>query len=145
MARRCPGARPLGRAALAEWRFNITKRGTASIVRQPGGIVHGVVWRVTPAHVRTLDLYEGVPAGNYVHQPVEVSTPDGDPLRALTYVATRHLSGRARVVYMTTAVLPGARNFELPATISPISKPGFPATRSAKSAGSMSERKVYRR
>ena len=114
MKRRCPGARSFGRAELKGWRFNITKRGTASIVPDPDGIVHGGLWKVTPAHVHTLDLYEGVPAGNYVQRTVEVTTPEGLSRRALTYVCVWRLSGPARVIYMETAVLPGAQAFDLP-------------------------------
>ena len=111
MQRRCPGARALGAGRLAGWRFNITKRGTASIVPDPRSEVHGVIWRVTPEHLHTLDLYEGVPAGNYVRRPVEVATSAGSRHRVLTYVATRHLSGPARVVYMETAGASGRARF----------------------------------
>jgi len=115
MARRCPGARPVGRAALADWRFNITKRGSATISRDEGATVHGVLWRVTPAHVHTLDLYEGVAAGHYVRRAVAVTPEVGvETRRVLTYVHTCHGSGTARVMYMTTAILPGARAFGLP-------------------------------
>ncbi|MBI1385674.1 MAG: gamma-glutamylcyclotransferase [Rhizobiales bacterium] len=114
MARRCPGSKAVGRAVLHGWRFNITKRGSASIVPAPEGAVHGVLWRVSPAHVHTLDLYEGVAVRNYVRRTVQIATPDGHYRTALTYVGTHRLTGRPRVAYMTTAVLPGARAFDLP-------------------------------
>ena len=114
MALRCPGARALGAASLPGWRFHVTKRGSASIVRQEAGIVHGVLWRCQPHHIQRLDTYEGVAWGNYWRRRLDVETANGDTARAFSYVNTKHQPGRARVTYMMTAVLPGARAFDLP-------------------------------
>jgi len=114
MAERCAGARALGRAVLENWRFLITKRGSASIAPAPGRRVHGVLWRCSPEHFHTLDQYEGVRFANYLRRPVTVSDADGRALRAITYVGTRRQAGVARVDYMVTAVLPGALAFGLP-------------------------------
>ncbi len=48
MALRCPASRPLGRAWLDDWRFRINKRGTATIVREPGAL--------GPVDIRVSDL-----------------------------------------------------------------------------------------
>ena len=114
MAERCPGARALGVAQLENWRFVITKRGSASIAPAWGRIVHGVLWRCAPAHVHVLDAYEGVHWGNYRTCRVTVRDEAGRPYRAFTYVANRAPGGRARVDYMLTVVLPAAEAFGLP-------------------------------
>ncbi len=114
MAERCPGARPVGAARLRGWRFHITKRGSASIIRRESGTVHGVLWRCEPAHIHMLDRYEGVAWGNYRRRRLHIETATGDIAPAFSYVNSRHQPGRARVTYMTTAILPGARAFGLP-------------------------------
>jgi len=114
MAVRCPGARAVGAARLEGWRFHANTRGSAAIVRRADAEVHGVVWRCTHAHFHWLDRYEGVHWGNYRRRLVTVELPDGRCLQAFVYAGTRTRDGRARVGYMMTAVLPGARAFGLP-------------------------------
>lgn len=114
MAFRCPGARAVGRAQLYGWRFHVNTRGSASILPNWDGVVHGVLWRCNPQHFQILDKYEGVHWGNYRRRHVEVLMPCGTPARAVVYAGTRIYNGIARVRYMTTAVLPGARSFGLP-------------------------------
>ena len=116
MSLRCPGARPAGPAQLHNWRFHVNTRGSASILPHEGGVVHGVIWRCTPGHFHMLDKFEGVAWRNYRRRHVRVDLADGCTARALTYVGTRIYPGRARVSYMATAVLPGARAFGLPAS-----------------------------
>lgn len=115
MIRRCPGARPVGRGELAGWRFHVNTRGSASILPCADGVVHGVLWRCSPAHFHILDKYEGVSWGNYRRRHVYVRQPGGATVAAIVYAGTRTYDGRARVRYMATAVLPGARAFALPA------------------------------
>ena len=51
MRRHCPGAKAIGPAMLRGCRFIITIDGYGSIVPSRGGIVHGVLWRLTPRDV----------------------------------------------------------------------------------------------
>ncbi|MEL7544161.1 MAG: gamma-glutamylcyclotransferase family protein, partial [Pseudomonadota bacterium] len=60
MQERCPGARAVSIAQLADYAFSLTPRGGANIVPRTGAIVWGVLWRCTPHHFATLDAYEGV-------------------------------------------------------------------------------------
>lgn len=76
--------------------------------------VHGVLWRCTHQHFHMLDRYEGVHWGNYRRKLVTVELADGERHHAFVYAGTRNYDGRARVGYMVTAVLPGARHFGLP-------------------------------
>ncbi len=113
MSQRCPGAQALGLAKLRNWRFIITSDGVASILHQPGKIVHGVLWELTLAHVRVLDRYEGVARGWYekVHLPVQ---RQGGGARALIYVGTNKKEGRPIPQYHSDIVLPAARDWSLP-------------------------------
>ncbi|MEO1649822.1 MAG: gamma-glutamylcyclotransferase family protein, partial [Pseudomonadota bacterium] len=55
MQRRCPGARAVGAAVLQNWSFLIPAGRGANVRPMRGGVVHGVVWRVTGPHVAALD------------------------------------------------------------------------------------------
>jgi len=114
MAMRCPGARPVGTAQLSDWRFHVNTRGSASILPSEGRVVHGVLWRCSAAHFHMLDKYEGVSWGNYRRRHVSVMMPCATRVPAIVYAGTRTYDGRARVRYMATAVLPGAKTFGLP-------------------------------
>ena len=110
MARRCPGARSVGRAALHNWRFHVNVRGSASILPNQDCIVHGVLWRCSALHFHNLDKYEGVSWGNYRRRNVTIIRPCGTSVPAIVYAGTRTYDGIARVRYMATAVLPGAKS-----------------------------------
>ena len=115
MAARCPGARPVGPATLPGWRFIITTRGTANIVNDASHKVHGVLWRCEPRHMTALDRWEGVSWRNYRRRSIIVTLADGRTCTALSYVSSRTYCGPARADYLLSAVLPGARCFDLPA------------------------------
>lgn len=116
MAMRCPGARAAGSAHLSDWRFHVNTRGSASILPDTGSVVHGVLWRCSAAHFHALDKYEGIGWGNYRRRHVAVVMAGGRGVPAVVYAGTRIYDGRARVRYMVTAVLPGAKAFGLPET-----------------------------
>lgn len=88
---RCPGAKLVGPARLADWR--LTFRGVADIEPAEGRVVQGALWMATPADVRALDRYEGAPRF-YEQVWVEVEMPDGRKRRAMTYVMTDGHRGR---------------------------------------------------
>ncbi|MXN64111.1 gamma-glutamylcyclotransferase [Stappia sp. GBMRC 2046] len=115
MSTRCPSGTPLGPARLAGWRFIITSDGVASIIPRPGSTVHGILWNLTLAHIRTLDRYEGVARGWYEKAHLPVKGPDA-PVRALVYVGSNRDEGRPRPDYHSGIVIPAAREWELPAT-----------------------------
>lgn len=114
MARRCPGARPAGRARLQGWRMIITHRGSANIVPDRDAETHGVLWRFENRHIGLMDRWEGVARRVYRRAWVNLMLPDDRPITALTYVGPARWPGRSRPGYVETAMLPGAAAAELP-------------------------------
>jgi gamma-glutamylcyclotransferase (GGCT)/AIG2-like uncharacterized protein YtfP len=113
MAGRCPGAKALGPARLPRHRFIITRDGYASVVRDPRATVHGVLWDLALAHVRTLDRFEEVDRGLYT-KIVQGVIAESGPKRALVYLATASETGPPRPGYLES-VLASAEAWGLPA------------------------------
>jgi gamma-glutamylcyclotransferase (GGCT)/AIG2-like uncharacterized protein YtfP len=109
MRRRCPGACALGSARLDGWRFVITRDGYASLVRDPGARVHGVLWRLTPRDLAALDAYE---QRAYLRRIVPVRHGAGRR-PALVYLARERGGGKARPGYQELVVA-AAREWQLP-------------------------------
>ena len=112
MGVRCPAATALGTATLEGWRFVIGVDAYASVVRQPGGVVHGVLWRLAPRELAALNAYEGIESGLYVRRMLVVQHR-GRRERALVYVARLHGEGRPRPGYIPL-VVDAAREWALP-------------------------------
>ena len=109
MARRCPDAEPVGHAVLRDHALLFRGRtpnaetGVATIAPLRGGVVHGLLWEITPACERALNRYEGA-SHLYQQNTVEVLDTNGDAHSVLTYVMT---DTRAR-----TPVLPSFVYYE---------------------------------
>ena len=88
MARRCPGARAIGPAALEGYKFFVGIEGWGSVKPSPGDSVHGVLWRLTPRCVAALHAYELLHKGLYDvrHLPVRVGAKR---VRAMIYLLRR--------------------------------------------------------
>ena len=112
MRPRCGAARAIGTGVLAGHRFIITADGFASILRAPGSIVHGLVWRLTPRDLAALNAYEGLDAGLYrvVTRPVRIGAAR---VAALVYVGRSRVPGRPRPGYLA-GVLAAARELDFP-------------------------------
>lgn len=61
--------------------------GSATILATPGGRVPGLVYRLSPADLASLDRFEGYPTV-YQRNPITVTAHDGATLEALTYQRT---------------------------------------------------------
>jgi Gamma-glutamyl cyclotransferase, AIG2-like len=109
MRRRCPEARALGPAQLDGWRFVITCNGYASLVRDPGAQVHGVLWRLTPRDRAALNAYE---QSAYLRRILPVRH-GRTRWPALVYLAPERGGGKARPGYQELVVA-AARDWELP-------------------------------
>src|SRR5262245_12145172 len=138
MEKRCPGARALGVATLRGWRFVISADAVGSIAPQPGGLVHGVLWRLTPRDLAAVNAYENLDSGLYVRRMLPVRQ-GARHLLALTYVARRGGEGIARPAYVHL-VAEAARDWALPdsyiRTLARWSPSGFRGAR-AKDTGEL--------
>ena len=112
MRRHCPAAKAIGVGALRGCRFVITTDGYASIVPRAGGVVHGVLWRLTPRDLAALNAYESIGSGLYFKMtlPVRMS---GRRVAARVYVGRSRAAGRPKSGYLDV-VLEAAREWGLP-------------------------------
>lgn len=91
MQARCPGVRLAGIAAASSFRLAFDRYSprwqghVADLRADPGSRAWGVIWRVTPAHLATLDGFEGVASGAYRRHVIGVTTPGGHAIEAVTY------------------------------------------------------------
>lgn len=114
MATRCPGARVVEGAVLADRRFIIAARGYANVVVAPGEAVFGLLWDLPPADEASLDGYEGVRPGLYHKDECEVLTTGGRHVRALLYLAAETGTGDPQPGYLE-GIVAAARHHGLPA------------------------------
>ena len=96
MARRCPGARTLSRAQIADhqlvFRGPSKKRGggVLSVDPAPGVRVDGVLYEVSDAHLEALDRFEGAPEW-YLRASARLCLPDGRDVEATIYRLPDHV------------------------------------------------------
>lgn len=112
MQARCPDAHALGTATLSGWRFVIGPDGYASVIRQPGGRVHGVLWRLSARDIAAVNAYESVQCGLYLMRTLTVRNGKRSA-PALVYVARRQGKGMPRPGYLD-AVIEAALDWNLP-------------------------------
>ena len=112
MRRHCPAGKEVGTAMLSGYRFIITVDGYASIALHPGGIVHGVLWRLAPRDLAALNAYESLDSGLYVRVTRPVVSGSGR-IAAMVYVARRQVPGRPKPGYLDV-VVDAARDWSLP-------------------------------
>ena len=110
MGRLCPLARPIGTAALANWR--LVFRGVADIEPHSGDELHCGLWAVTPHCVAALDWYEGYP--DLYRKIVLPLNWDGKSRQATIYrMVADHPPAPPREDYLT-CIKEGYRDFGLP-------------------------------
>lgn len=93
MRERCPTARALGPAVLADWRYRINSRGFATAVPEAGSVVHGLLWEIEAEAEAALDVYEALDEGMYRKTHLTVLR-EGRPVSAMVYLATGSVPGR---------------------------------------------------
>ncbi len=104
MATRCPAARVHGVATIEGWRFAINTLGWATLLPEPGSLVRGVVWTLTPGCEATLDICEEVDLG--VYRKEMIALPEHHD--ALIYLATDTTLGHPRPAYIDRVVTAAA-------------------------------------
>lgn len=82
---RCPGALPYSPGVLPDHRLEFNFHAT--VVPAVGQLAAGALWLVTPAHLASLDRFEGYPR-YYRRERVSVETDHGQ-FAALVYVMNR--------------------------------------------------------
>ena len=112
MRRHCPTAKELGTAVLDGHRFVVTADGYASIEKHAGGIVHGVLWRLMPRDLASLNIYESVATGLYHCRRVTVRHARKQR-NVLVYVARPRGPGKPKPGYLEL-VIAAARDWDLP-------------------------------
>ena len=90
---RCFKARALGVARLARHRFVLMGNGWASVRRDAGSDVHGVLFDLALSDIGPLDRYEDVADGLYVKAIQPVIRAGGQPCQALVYLGTDEKTG----------------------------------------------------
>jgi hypothetical protein len=103
MQTHCPAASDVGTAVLDGHRFVITADGYASIEPRAGGVVHGVLWRLTPRDIAALNIYESIDAGLYCSRRLLVRHGSGRH-SALVYIARRRGHGKPKPGYLELVV-----------------------------------------
>jgi cation transport regulator ChaC len=111
---RCPGARLRGLGRLVRHRFILMPNGYASIRRDEGSDVHGVLFDLALSDVRPLDRYEDIASGLYVKVFQPVVRHGGAAIQAMIYVGNEKGRGAAPPTYME-GVIAQARKAGLPA------------------------------
>jgi gamma-glutamylcyclotransferase (GGCT)/AIG2-like uncharacterized protein YtfP len=111
---RCPGARIVSSATLANHRWIINSAGYATVIPSPGSLVYGVLWELTGEHLATLDEYEGLPEDIYWRTETTVTSLDNaEPVLAIIYFARSEEPGNPVPDY-TEHILRTARDFVFP-------------------------------
>ena len=113
MTRRCPGSIREGVAILPDHSFRVTCQGVATVVRNPGDRVVGVLWRVPIGQIRALDAFEGVTMGIY-RKTMKTIVFGPRRLCVLVYQARVTRPGSSGPGYMD-AVVDAAKANDLPA------------------------------
>ncbi len=95
MKQRCPKAKLIGKGILENYRLTFRGRhkGVANIEPSKGKLVEVVLWEITKACERELDLYEAFPE-LYIKETVEVII-DGKPKKAMVYIMASQYTNMA--------------------------------------------------
>ena len=85
MDNRCPDNVKVGIGVLHGYRWIITTRGYANIIKSPDDDVWGVVYKISSNDEEALDRHEGVNQGLYNKKYLEISIP-GEVQECLVYL-----------------------------------------------------------
>ena len=113
MRERCPNRRLISSGVLLGYRWIISERGYANIIRSALDRVYGVVYEISPFDERELDGYEGVNSGCYRKELLSVEIK-GRPQDCLVYVDPTEGEGSPRAEYVDR-INQGIADADLPA------------------------------
>lgn len=118
MAFRCPGAKPVAKSWLHDYRLVFQGRphgAHANVIPEAGQDVPVAIWEIDRRHEMALDRYEGVRGGYYTKETMEVEV-DGKMQEALIYIMTPNPYGIPDDYYLDT-IAQGYRDFNFDARI----------------------------
>ena len=116
----CPGAQPVMRGLLANFRIEFRRYSTdleggiSTIMEAPGELVHGMLFTIPKAEIEALDILENVPEGLYSRDGFMVLAEDGQWQRAELYRVARPEGPFAPSARYLDFMLEGAREHGLP-------------------------------
>ncbi|HIJ88527.1 MAG TPA: gamma-glutamylcyclotransferase [Desulfuromonadales bacterium] len=99
MKERCPGHKYFGHGILKGFRWIITTRGYANIIKSEKDEIHGVVYRINAEDESTLDKAEGVHSGSYWKETLRVEV-EKTCYPCLVYVDPIEVEGRPKDEYI---------------------------------------------
>ena len=85
MVQRCPDAEIVGPVRLENYELRFRGNGFATVTPKKGGVVYGLVWKITPNCEQSLDRYEGYPR-HYTKETVTVKDAAGAELPVMVYI-----------------------------------------------------------
>jgi gamma-glutamylcyclotransferase (GGCT)/AIG2-like uncharacterized protein YtfP len=116
MERRCPGSVVVGRGRLDGYALVFDGKSkkwngaAANAVPKKGGSVWGTLYEVAPAHLDSLDRFEGIQLGLYHRETVKVERPGYGEVEAVSYVRDAGKLGAPNVRYLYAMVKGAAMN-----------------------------------
>lgn len=99
MKERCPKHRVIGIGALKGYRWIISERGYANIVKSDQDEVYGVIYEISASDERTLDIKEGVQSGAYRKEMMNIEIDD-HVRECLVYIDPITKEGKSRQEYV---------------------------------------------
>ena len=118
MVYRCPGAKPLAKSWLWDYRLVFQghpRNAHANVIHEKGSCVPVVVWEITKRDEISLDRYEGVKGGYYTKEYFSIEV-DGKMEIALIYIMAPNPYGMPSDYYLHTLVQ-GYKDFNFDARI----------------------------
>lgn len=111
---RCPQSTPFARGKLRNWEFVINDRGVATLKREEGSHVWGVIYALHGLDEAYLDMHEGVHIGKYGKFVLPIEIHKSQEMKpCLVYIDPTSESGAPRPGYLEK-ILEGAEAFHLP-------------------------------
>jgi gamma-glutamylcyclotransferase len=99
MRARCPNHQVIANGVLKGYRWIISARGYANIVKSKPDEVHGAVYKISESDENRLDCCEGVHRGSYRKEMIMIEV-EGKNVLCLVYIDPIEREGRAKKEYI---------------------------------------------
>ena len=132
---RCAKARAICNARLPRHRFVLMGNGYASVRRDVGAEVHGILFDLALSDMPSLDRYEEVDRGLYTKALQPVLRPGAGPCQALIYFGGDMTTGGAPYPGYMEAIVAAARAAAFPPAYLAMLESLVPGARTAAAPG----------